>query len=123
MKWYSVRSIYRCGPDYEERLTLHEAAGFREALDKGEEHAKEHAAVNDAVAIYAQVCPLHQPPGDGVEVYSLIRRSLLPPDAYLAAFIDTGAESLRDDLEDEAYADVLRERLGPSEQSEPDDLR
>jgi hypothetical protein len=123
MKWFSVRSVYQCGAEYEERLTLHEAAGFKEALDQGEDNAKGHAAASGTVAIYVQVCPLRDRPSDGAEVYSQIRRSQLPPHVYLDAFIDTGAESLRPDLEDEAYGDLLRERLGSAGESPLNDLR
>jgi hypothetical protein len=40
------------------------------------------------VAIYVQVCPLRDRPGDGAEVYSQIRRSQLP--SHVADLDDAG---------------------------------
>jgi hypothetical protein len=44
----------------------------------------------------AQAYRLGDPPGDGAEVFSLVRGSDLGDEAYLDTFFDTGTERQRD---------------------------
>ncbi len=103
--WFAVRCIFACGwpPDlpqrYEERVTLWQAATFDEAIEKAEAEALEYAgAIDEAPGTYlgvAQAYKFDGPPGEGVEVFSLVRGSDLPPDEYVNAFFDTGDEFQR----------------------------
>jgi hypothetical protein len=105
--------VYHHDDEFEERLTLWEAGGLNEALDKGEADAMRYAASVGSKAIFVQVCPLVDgfAPKDGAEVFSLVRRSDLSSPDYLDRFVDTGTEFSRDDLEGEVLGELLRERL------------
>jgi hypothetical protein len=86
--WYAVRCVFRTDSDrlapgehaYEERITLWRAESFDDAI--------------------AQAFHLFDDPGHGMEVFSLIRRSRLDTDEYLARFFDTGDEFTRTDADD-----------------------
>lgn len=105
--WYAVRCVFACGwPEdgpqrYEERITLWRASNFEQAIERAEAEAKEYAAgIEEAPDTYlglAQAYKFDGPPADGVEVFSLIRRSDLASDEYLTAFFDTGREFQRTD--------------------------
>src|SRR4051794_36162459 len=94
LQWYAVRCIIRIGwppkfanRAYEERITLWRAHSFDHAIERAEAEAREYAAtIDDAPSIYlglAQAYHLFDEPGDGVEVFSLIRTSDRKPKAYL----------------------------------------
>ncbi|WP_138761098.1 hypothetical protein [Modestobacter altitudinis] len=98
--WYGVRCLFQHGPGdgdsiaYEERITIWWAGWFDEAIELAEAEAAEYAAdiegVSDLGLVQAYVLP--EPPGQGVEVFSLIRDSGLTADDYIDQFFDTGGE-------------------------------
>jgi hypothetical protein len=92
--WFGVRCVFH-DPEgtYEERITLWEADTFDEAVILAEAEATEYAAdVGSTFLRFAQAYVMPEGPGQGAEVFSLLRDSDLDPDAYLDAFFDTGAE-------------------------------
>lgn len=104
--WYAVRCVFAVGwpPDargktYEERVTLWRAGSSEEAIERAEAEALEYAGtIDDSPSTYlelAQSYYLADEPGDGAEVYSLMRDSDLPPEEYLDTFFDTGSERQR----------------------------
>ena len=106
-EWFSVRCVFASGwsapatgTNYEERVTLWRAASLDDAIERAEAEAREYAAtIRDSPDTYlgfAQAYRLADEPGDGAEVFSLVRRSDLPHDDYLDAFFDTGDEYQRD---------------------------
>ena len=112
--WYAVRVILQIPvePDpppgeeyaYEERITLWRADSHEEAIERATIEAVEHSEIVGAVALdwFAQTYNLPTEPGDGAEIFSLIRGSELPPERYVDGFFATGREYLRDaNTEDE----------------------
>ena len=106
--WFSVRCVFASGwpaagdvPAYEERMTLWRAASLDDAIERAEEEAREYAStIKESPGTYlglAQAYMLADEPGDGAEIFSLVRRSKLPHDEYLDAFFDTGDEFQRED--------------------------
>jgi hypothetical protein len=104
--WFGVRCVFH-DPEgtYEERVTIWKADVFEEAVLLAESEAKEYAAEVGAEFLgFAQAYVMPDEPGQGAEVFSLLRDSDLEPDEYLDAFFDTGAEreaSLDQDDEDD----------------------
>jgi hypothetical protein len=106
--WYAVRCIFRSGwppPEsagraYEERITLWRATSFNDAIERAEVEAHEYAsAISDRPDRYlelAQAYLLDDEPGDGAEIFSLIRLSDLKPKAYLKRHFATGTERQHD---------------------------
>ena len=112
--WYAVRCVFRATGNppwcplnlaadesaYEERITLWRAASFEEAVERAEDEARDYAHSIDGDSLeytgFAQAFHLFEDPADGAEVFSLIRRSALEPDAYVDRFFDTGAECQHD---------------------------
>jgi hypothetical protein len=98
--WYAVRSVIRLNPTdaeterpYEERITLWQARTFEEAIQRAEAEAVEYAQDSgDYLIEFGQAYALDEEPGDGVEVFSLLRDSELDPSQYLATFFETGWE-------------------------------
>jgi hypothetical protein len=101
--WYAVRCIFRCGRlsklagrAFEERITLWRADSFDHAIERAEAEAREYATTiigsPDAYLGLAQAYQLSDVPGDGAEVFSLVRASKRKPKAYLDRFFDTGKE-------------------------------
>jgi hypothetical protein len=94
--WFAVRCVlhHRDRNAYEERITLWQAVDFDQAIAKAEQEAHDYATDLETCEYtgLAQAYQLYDPPGDGAEVFSLIRDSHLPPNQYLTAFFDTGAE-------------------------------
>lgn len=98
--WYGVRCFVQHGPtdpeatSYEERITIWQAASFDEAIELAETAAAEYAAdlegVTDLGLFQARALP--EPPGQGAEVFSLIRDSGLTADDHIDQFFDTGGE-------------------------------
>ena len=72
------------------------AGSFEEAVARAEAEAAEYASVvaeaPDEYLGLAQAYRLVDGPGDGTEVFSLVRESELGARAYLGRFFDTGAE-------------------------------
>jgi hypothetical protein len=100
-QWYSVRCIFRSGADdgslYEERVTLWHADDLDGAIALAEREAADYAEEHDVELLgLAQAYWLPDPPGNGAEVFSLLRESDLDPDAYLDQFFDTGRERQAD---------------------------
>jgi hypothetical protein len=102
LQWYAVRCVFRSAwmrtehvPDeqlYEERVTLWQASSSEEAIALAEAEAEDYAGDEDEYLELAQAYQLFEGPAHGAEVFSLMRASLLEPDAYLDTFFDTGAE-------------------------------
>ncbi|SCL69485.1 hypothetical protein GA0070606_5096 [Micromonospora citrea] len=95
--WYAVRSVFQYGNAaphvYEERITIWRASSFDAAVVMAEAEAAEYTEGVDRVHLgFAQVHHLSAEPGHGAEIYSLMRDSNLPADAYLDRFFDTGDE-------------------------------
>ena len=98
-RWYAVRSLFQitdeAGNAYEERITLWRAGSVDEAVAKARGEAEEYAEFAGLTYLtgFAQAYPLADGPArDGVEVFSLIRDSGLPPRPYLDRFFSTGQE-------------------------------
>lgn len=99
--WYSVRCVFEVSRDggtrtYEERITLWRAASFEDAIARAEAEAAQYATAHGAGSTrylqLAQAFRLSDEPGDGAEVFSLMRDSPLKPTAYLDAYFDSGTE-------------------------------
>jgi hypothetical protein len=99
----AVRCVFRCGwppkfagRAFEERITLWRADSFDHAIECAEAEAREYAATitdsQDAYLGLAQAYRLSDVPGDGAEVFSLVRASKRTPKAYIDRFFDTGKE-------------------------------
>jgi hypothetical protein len=98
--WYGVRLLFRHrqpgGQAYEERILIVRAESHAEAILKAECDAEdyesdttEYIRFADSFHIFDERGPCL---GHGVEVFSLIRKSDLEPDAYLTRYFDTGEE-------------------------------
>jgi hypothetical protein len=90
-----VRCIFRSASagDYEERITLWRARSSAKAIAAAEKEAKDYCKVLTLKYVgLAQSYKMFDVPEQGAEVFSLIRRSSLKPNAYLDRFFDTGAE-------------------------------
>jgi hypothetical protein len=105
-EWYAVRCVFAVGwpPEaqgrtYEERINLWRASSADEAIARAEAEAAEYASASDGQAHQylglAQSYHLFDQPGDGAEVFSLMRDSDLGPPGYLAAHFSTGGEHQR----------------------------
>lgn len=99
--WCSVRCVFRWtgweGEPFEERITLWQADSLSHAIELAEAEAGEYARENGLHYVgLAQAYLLPAGPGSGVEVFSLLRDSDLPPDDYLTTFFDTGREHQSD---------------------------
>lgn len=98
--WHAVRCVFvvsdrteQGARTYEERITLWRAGSMTEAIARAEAEALQYADdVEMTYAGLAQCYHLADEPGDGAEVFSLMRDSTLDPQAYLDNFFDTGAE-------------------------------
>lgn len=100
--WFGVRCVFEFDPElrtdtdprvFEERITIWQASGFDAAIELAEAEAATYATTLDAKYVgLAQASKIEGAPEQGVEVFSLIRRSDLAPQAYLDAFFDTGRE-------------------------------
>lgn len=107
--WYAVRCIFESNwprPEpgesqvYEERITLWRADSADQAIELAESEAADYAdAITETPSRYlglAQSFALFDPPGQGAEVFSLMRSSELGADEYLDTFFSTGAEHAHD---------------------------
>jgi|SRR3954452_6531984 hypothetical protein len=92
MGWFAVRHFIKNTDAYEERITVWTAASMEDAFARAEAEAREYAWEGTEVLSLYQAYELGEAPADGAEVFSLIRRSPLPPDEYLDAYFETGTE-------------------------------
>ncbi|MQA24771.1 MAG: hypothetical protein GEU94_04725 [Micromonosporaceae bacterium] len=96
MLWYGVRTIVESSEPgtYEERITIWLADSFEHAIEQAEEDAIEYTeAVGGGYVGMAQAYLIGDgAPGNGDEVFSLMRDSDLPPQEYVTRFFDTGDE-------------------------------
>jgi hypothetical protein len=101
--WYAVRCVFQLvfstgQRGYEERITLWRADSFDAALAQAEQEGHRYVEDNDHIEEFTglgQAYHLFADPDSGAEVFSLIRRSELDTDAYVAHFFDTGQENTR----------------------------
>jgi hypothetical protein len=92
MAWFGVRHVIKNEDAYEERITGREAHSHDDAIARAEAEAADYAWEGTEPLSLYQSFELVGPPQDGAEVFSLIRRSELPPDRYLDSFFSTGSE-------------------------------
>ncbi|RZU46274.1 hypothetical protein EV284_0944 [Streptomyces sp. BK022] len=96
VSWYGVRCVFRHHhlDVYEERVTLWTARSLDEAIARAETEAREYCEMLDAVEYvnFAEAFRIGDVPGEGVEVFSLMRESELPPGEYVRRFFATGDE-------------------------------
>ena len=92
MGWFAVRHVVKNADAYEERITVWQAESAEEAIARAESEAAEYAREGAEPLSLYQSFESDEAPGDGAEVFSLIRRSELTPDEYLGAFFATGSE-------------------------------
>jgi hypothetical protein len=96
--WFGVRCLFRHGegPDgatYEERVTVWTATGFDDSVRLAETEAVDYADSLDSEYLgLAQAFRLDREPGNGAEVFSLMRVSPLGVRAYLDTHFATGGE-------------------------------
>jgi hypothetical protein len=98
MSWFAVRHVIQNVDSFEERITLWDVPSHDDAIARAEMEAAEHVvALGEPykVLVLFQSFELFGPPGDGVEVFSLIRDSELTADEYVDSFFDTGSEHQR----------------------------
>lgn len=113
LSWYSVRCAFASETwvdedgsytTYEERVTLWQAGSADEAIERAEAEALAYAAaVEETPVTYlglAQCFHLFDEPGDGAEMFSMMRDSELDPEEYIDTFFDTGSEH-RSDVDDD----------------------
>lgn len=90
--WYAVRCIIRfepqpgsAGATYEERITLWRADSFDHAVERAERDARDYASTTagspESYLGFAPAYHLADVPGDGAEVFSLMRDSRRKPGA------------------------------------------
>ena len=97
--WFSVRCILAFTDGgttlYEERVTLWRGSCFEEAIERAERDAREYVdGLGGKYVGLAQAYHLADDHlEDGSEVFSMMRESELPPDAYITRFFDTGREN------------------------------
>ena len=103
--WYAARCIFRYdalsdeepGPVFEERITLHRAESFEEASEKAERAARKYDAEGSSEFVdCVDVYHLFDEPGDGAEVFSLLRVADMASDEYVRRFFQTGGEVASD---------------------------
>ena len=98
--WYGVRLVYRhlgSVPSYEERVLIVRANDSDSAIARAEQLSRQNYESETTVYTdYAMAFNIFDEDRDclpeGVEVFSLIRKSNLDADAYLDRFHDTGSE-------------------------------
>lgn len=99
LSWYGVRCFIAFPAEdeknflYEERVTIWRAASAEDAIEFAEAEVVQYADGAEGVFMaLSQSYAMYDDPGQGAEVYSLMRESSLPPAAYLDQFFDTGDE-------------------------------
>jgi hypothetical protein len=97
--WIAVRCVVRHddadGPLYEERITVWRSGDVDAAMSSASRESERYARALGAASDlgFAQAYRLTDTPGDGAEVFSLVRASPLSPGDYLSRFFATGEES------------------------------
>lgn len=108
--WVAVRSVLGTPlqPDgtraYEERITLWRERTLDEAMRRAREEANAYAALWDPpadVLSLQHAVTVYEEPGDGTEIFALVRDSDLAPEEYLNRFFDSGSERLVSDSSSE----------------------
>ncbi len=96
MGWYGVRSVYFHADlgAFEERVTIWRASTSEEAIALAEADSSEYCDGLDGVSYagFSESFAMYDVPENGAEVFSLMRQSALPAEAYLTRFYDTGDE-------------------------------
>ncbi len=92
MEWFAVRHVIKNDDAYEERITLWRADSAEDAIDRAEAEAASYAWEGTEPLPLFQSYRLSEEPRDGAEMFSLIRRSPLPPGEYLDSFFAMGSE-------------------------------
>jgi hypothetical protein len=106
-RWFGAKTIYHWGPSYrgrkhpldacyEERVTLIRARDFDHAIARGKALAETYALELGDGARYLgfiDVYDIGDEIGDGAEVYSLLRSSLLAPDDFVDHYHDDGTQN------------------------------
>jgi hypothetical protein len=99
-KWFAVQCFFLIeagsvvaerGQAYEERITLWQAVDADEAIGKASRAADDYAAEGGFQRVdYVTSYEMFEPPGEGSEVWSLMRDSWLPPEEYVERFVIEG---------------------------------
>ncbi|MET8284137.1 hypothetical protein ACGFWD_11810 [Streptomyces sp. NPDC048448] len=96
--WYGVRCVFRHRElgVYEERVTLWTAGSLDDAIGRAEAEALEYCAALEEVDYtgFAEAFKMDGVPGEGAEVFSLMRESDLPSGTYVGKFFATGRERI-----------------------------
>ena len=102
LHWFSARCAFRHpglpSPEgasvFEERLILLRASDPDKAITKAELEARAYSAALELEFLgFVSVYDLEEEsPGEGVEIYSVLRTCALDPDEYVSRFLDTGTE-------------------------------
>ncbi|MFT3829553.1 MAG: hypothetical protein QM691_07590 [Opitutaceae bacterium] len=104
MASFSTRAVILCGEGrrkkkyaYEERITIWNAKSEGAAVRKAEAEAKRYSQGSGGryLGFIQSYWLFEEVSLDGVEVFSLIRESDLPPKKYIDAYFDTGDEKQR----------------------------
>lgn len=104
-QWFGVRCLFRIelppevrdpakypGSVFEERITVWRAGSIDEAIERAEAEAEEYAEGGTEFLGYSQAYKMYDGPGEGSEVFSLMRESELASSDYIDRFFDTGGE-------------------------------
>jgi hypothetical protein len=93
--WFAVRLVVLHGDShYEETITIWNSPDAETAMDRARRKGEDVAStVGGRILPFAQSFRLAHFPGDGAEVFSLIRESSLTADRYLETFFWTGHEN------------------------------
>lgn len=104
--WYTVRCVFQWSGwedrPFEERITLWRASSVEQAIEYAEAEAVRYAEENGFEYLeFAQAFAMTpgETPGNGAELFSLLRDSDLSPDDYLTAYFDTGQEHGTDSVD------------------------
>ena len=99
LSWYGVRCVFRHRElgVYEERVTLWRARSLDDAIGRGESEAREYCADLDGVEYvgFAESYRMDGVPGEGAEVFSLMRSSSLSAPRFLSRYFADGSEHRR----------------------------
>jgi hypothetical protein len=97
--WYTVRCVFRRtsweGRPFEERITLWRAESLDDAIELAEREARTYADETGVeYLLFSQAYQLSDgaEPGNGTEVFSLLRDSELAPRNYIDTVFSTGRE-------------------------------
>jgi hypothetical protein len=93
--WFAVRLVVLHEEShYEETITIWKSPDAETAMERARRMAEDvSSTVGGRTLPFAQSFRLAHVPGDGAEVFSLIRESNLSPDEYLKTFFWTGHEN------------------------------